>query len=72
MLDGRRRECGLRAGLTNSPDFFRTIGGLDEPTLSLSSVSESSLDGCGEISGCDCETGTGLSKTIFESVFDLE
>ena len=38
MLDGRRRdEEGRRAGRTSSPDFLRTIGGLDDISASLSS-----------------------------------
>ncbi len=38
MLDGRRRDGGRSAGLTSSPDFFRTMiglcGGLSAPSLS--------------------------------------
>lgn len=75
MLDGRlpAREWGLNAGLTSSPDFFRTIGGLREPVLSLSSLEDSPSRGESRpvcVTGCECAGVT--SKTIFESVLDLE
>lgn len=38
ILDGRRRaDAGRRAGRTNSPDFFLTIGGFGDESPSLSS-----------------------------------
>ena len=37
MLEGRRREGGRSAGLTSSPDFFRTICGFCWISSSVSS-----------------------------------
>jgi hypothetical protein len=40
MLEGRRLDEGRRAGLTNSPDFFRRSGGLTVKPISSSLSSE--------------------------------
>lgn len=68
MLEGRRREAGRRAGLTSSPDFFRTMGGrLVGPSLSSSS-SESCLEDAGEV----IRICVGDSNMMLESVLDRE
>jgi len=63
MLEYRRLEDGLRAGLTSSPDFFLTSGGL---TRSSSSSSSSSLSSEGD----SVTTRSGMMMAV--SVDDLE
>ena len=70
MLDGRRRtDDGLRAGLTSSPDFLRTMPGREERSSSSSSSSLLSTElGCfsGEV---DCFMP---GPKMVDSVEDLE
>lgn len=60
MLDGLLREGGLSAGLTSSPDFFRTICGFFRRSPSDSS------------SEPDNEVSADLLSFTLGSVIDLE
>ena len=60
MLEGLLREGGLNAGLTSSPDFFRTICGFFSMPLSDSS------------SEPDNEVSADLLSLALGSVIDLE
>lgn len=69
MLDGRLlADEGRSAGLTSSPDFFRSIGGfpLRDRSGSSSSLVELSSEPVTGVSGLD-----RVSTNIADSVFDL-
>lgn len=68
MLEGRRLDDeGRRAGLTNSPDFFRSIGGFRRERSGSSSLASSS-DG---VSDGSCLRSMKSDESVLDRVWEI-